>query len=337
MPSTLVRQSGTVVAQKSGEEESMDFATRPAQLVLTALVARRYYLDDRSKVEIADELGLSRFKVARLLDAARAGGLVRIEIADPGAIDVELSTQIQGAFGLQHAVVVDTPDGNSTTLRQDLGKAAAALLTEIITADDILGLAWSRSVSAMTNALTQLPTIPVVQLTGALVQPGMIDNSVDLVRHAARIAGGAAHFFYAPTIVSDPATARALHKQPEIARTFARFRSVTKAVVGVGLWAPDESTVYDATEPRTRRELHRRGVCAEISGVLVDANGQPVESDLTNRMIGISASQLRAIPEVIALAYSTARAPAVKAAILGGFINSVVTHTSLARALLAQQ
>jgi DNA-binding transcriptional regulator LsrR (DeoR family) len=324
-------------AQKSNEEPPKDFSARPAQLLLTVSVARRYYLDGRSKIEIADELGLSRFKVARLLDAARAGGLVRIEIANPSAIDAELSTRLQGAFGLQHAVVVDTPDGNPTTLREDLGKAAAALLAEIITADDMLGLAWSRSVSAMTNALTQLPTIPVVQLTGALVQPGMIDNSVDLVRHAARISGGPAHFFYAPTIVPDPATAHALHKQPEVARTFSRFSSVTKAVVGIGLWAPGESTVYDAIEPKTRRELHRRGVRGEISGILVDANGQPVESDLSKRMIGITAAQLRAIPEVIALAYNTARSSAVHAAIRGGLINSVVTHTSLARDLLGQQ
>jgi DNA-binding transcriptional regulator LsrR (DeoR family) len=315
----------------------MDFSSRPAQLVLTASVARRFYLDGRSKVEIADELGLSRFKVARLLDAARAGGLVRIEIADPGAIDVDLSTRLQDAFGLQHAVVVDTPDGNPATLRQDLGKAAAELLGEIVTADDVLGLAWSRSVSAMTDALTRLPTVPVVQLTGALVQPGVADSSVDLVRSAARISGGAAHFFYAPTIVPDPATARALHKQPEVARTFARFSSVTKAVVGIGLWAPGESTVYDATEPKPRRELHRRGVRGEISGVLIDANGHPVDSDLTNRMIGISADQLRAIPEVIVLAYSAVRSPAVHAAIRGGLVNSVVTHPSLAKALLAQQ
>jgi DNA-binding transcriptional regulator LsrR (DeoR family) len=313
----------------------VDFAARPAQLVLTAFVARRYYLDDRSKVQIADELGLSRFKVARLIDAARASGLVRIEIADPGAIDVDLSTQLQARFGLRHAVVVDTPEGDPSTLRQDLGKAAAALLTEILTVDDVLGLAWSRSVSAMTNALTRLPAIPVVQLTGALVQSGVDDNSVDLVRHAARVSGGAAHFFYAPTIVSDPATARALHKQPEISRTFARFRLVTKAVVGVGLWAPDESTVHDAAEPKTRRQLHRRGVCGEISGVLVDANGDPVETDLTNRMIGISATQLRAIPEVITLAYNTARTPAVKAAIRGGLVNTVITHTTLAQALLS--
>jgi DNA-binding transcriptional regulator LsrR (DeoR family) len=315
----------------------MATTSRPAQLILLASVARRYYLEGRSKVEIADELGLSRFKVARLLDAARSSGLVKIEIADPGGIDVQLSRRLQDAFGLQHAVVAHTPDDKPTTLWQRLGTAAAELLAEIVTDEDVLGLAWSRSVSAMTNALAELPTIPVVQLTGALVQPDAADSSIDLVRHAARLSGGAAHFFYAPTVVPDPATGRALRKQPEVARTFGRFGSVTKAVVGVGLWAPGESTVYDVIEEKVRRELSRRGVCGEIAGVLFDADGHPVESDLTVRMISISAAQLRAIPDVIALAYSTARSPAVQAAIRGGFINSVVTHPSLAQALVAHK
>jgi transposase len=38
---------------------------------LTVAIARRFYLEGKSKVEIAAELGVSRFKVARLLDAAR--------------------------------------------------------------------------------------------------------------------------------------------------------------------------------------------------------------------------------------------------------------------------
>jgi DNA-binding transcriptional regulator LsrR (DeoR family) len=332
----LVQQLGKVIAQTS-KGRRMEFTGKPAQLILIALVARRYYLEDKSKIEIGEELGLSRFKVARLLETARACGLVHIEIANPDMIDVDLSAQLQDAFDLQHAVVVDTPDDDPTILREQLGTAAADLLSEIVTADDVLGLAWSRSVSAMTNALNRLPTIPVVQLSGALVQPDMADSSVDLVRQTARISGGAAHFFYAPTVVADPATARALRKQPEVARTFGRFGSVTKAVVGVGLWAPGESTVYDVTDKKVRRELHRRGVCGEIAGVLIDANGRPVESDLTERMIGISAAELRAIPEVIGVAYSIARGPAVHAAIRGGFIKSLVTHPSLARDLVAQQ
>ena len=67
------------------------------------------------------------------------------------------------------------------------------------------------------------------------------------------------------------------------------------------------------------------------------ADGRPVDSDLTERMIGVSAAQLRATPEVIALAYGTARSPAVQAAIRGGLIASVVTHPSLAQALVAHQ
>jgi len=67
----------------------------PAELVLQAAVARRHYLQNRSKVEIADELGISRFKVARLLEAARERGLVRIEIVRQGALDVDLSAQLQ--------------------------------------------------------------------------------------------------------------------------------------------------------------------------------------------------------------------------------------------------
>jgi DNA-binding transcriptional regulator LsrR (DeoR family) len=308
---------------------------RPARLVLTASVARRYYLDGRSKVEIADELGLSRFQVARLLDAARTSGLVRIEIAAPGAVDVELSTRLQDAFGLQHAVVVDTPDDDDLSLRQHIGEAAADLLTEIITTDDVLGLAWARSVSAMTAALTRLATVPVIQLTGALARPDTEENSVDLVRQAARAAGGPAYFFHAPLIVPDAATARAMRKQPEIARAFAHFGSVTKAVVGIGLWAPGLSTIYDATADRDRQRLSQLGACADISGVIVDAKGQPVHGGVTERMIGISATEMRAIPEVIAIAYGVPKACAVRTAIRSGLVSGLVTHSTLAASLLS--
>jgi DNA-binding transcriptional regulator LsrR (DeoR family) len=315
----------------------MAIAKKPARLVLTASVARRYYLDGKSQVEIAGELNLSRFQVARLLEAARANGLVRIEIPSAGAIDVELSGRLQDAYGLRHAIVVDTPHVNPASLLPELGEAAAELLTEITTADDVLGLAWSRAVSAMTNALTTLPGVPVVQITGALARLDMADTSVDLVRQAARKSGGPAHFFYAPTIVPDARTARALRQQPEVARAFARFSTVTKAVVGVGLWAPSESTVYDATDEKGRAALEAHGVCAEVSGVLVDAEGQPVDSALGQRIIGVSASQLREIPEVIGIVYNSVRTPAIRAAILGGLVNGIVTHPPLARQLIAQR
>jgi DNA-binding transcriptional regulator LsrR (DeoR family) len=308
----------------------------PAQLVLTASVARRYYVDDMSKVDIAQKYGLSRFQVARLLDAARSSGLVKIEIDAPGAIDVDMSGRLQRAYDLQRAVVIHTPEDDTAVLRRELGNAAASLVSEIVSVNDILGLAWSRSVSAMVNALTRLPPVPVVQLTGALARPDVDDTSVDLVRHTARRFGGPASFFYAPTIVPDAQTATALRRIPEVARTMQQFGTVTKAVIGVGWWAPSESTVFDATEENVRNDLKHRGVCGDIAGVLVDTAGRAVSSTMAERMICPTAEQLQAIPEVIAIAYHTVRAPAVKAAVQGGLVDSLVTHTSVAESLLAE-
>ncbi|MCU1660687.1 MAG: hypothetical protein QOI36_5550 [Pseudonocardiales bacterium] len=309
-------------------------ARGPAHLVLTASVARRYYLDGRSKVEIAEEFALSRFKVARLLEDARTSGLVRIEIGHPGVIDVELSARLMETFGLLHCVVTDTPDDHPASLRGHLGAATAELLTELITPEDVLGLSWARSVSAMATALQRLAKVPVIQLTGALARPGVDDSSIELVRDVARVAGGPAYFFYAPMAVPDAATAQALRRQPEVAQAFSRIGSVTRAVAGVGAWAPEQSTLYDVTSEAERRDLARLGVAAEISGVLVDADGGPVASDLTERMIGITAEQMRAVPEVIAIVYGTAKVRAVLAAVRGGMVDTLVTHSTLAEALI---
>src|SRR3954470_10218637 len=251
----------------------------PAQAVLAASIARRYYLDGRSKIEIAEELGLSRFKVARLLDVARETGLVHIEISHPGHIDLELSVQLQDRFKLQHSVVVDAPDDDAPALRDHLGRAAAELLGEIVTPQDVLGLAWARSVSAMARALPRLPGTPVVQLTGALTLPDDPDTSVDAVRDVASASGGMAHCFYAPLTVGDAATARALRRQPEVARAFGQLPLVTKAVAGVGLWEPGQSMLYASASAEARAALRDLGVVADISGVFVAADGLPVQTE----------------------------------------------------------
>src|SRR3954447_7799053 len=311
-----------------------DVGTGPAQVVLTASIARRYFLEGRSKIEIAEEFDLSRFKVARLLDRALSSGLVRIEIRHQGEIDVDLSAQLRERFRLRHSIVIDGADDDLLALRERVGRAAAQLLAEIVTPQDVLGLAWARSVSAMARALPRLPGTPVVQLTGALTLPDGTDTSVDVVRDVAAVSGGVAHCFYAPLTVADAATARALRQQPEVAPAFGQLPLVTKAVAGVGLWQAGQSTLYDASTPQDQVALRDLGVCADISGVLVAADGTPVPTELAERMIALDADQMRAIPEVIVIPYGARKAAAVRAALRSGLVDGIVTHTSLARAVL---
>jgi DNA-binding transcriptional regulator LsrR (DeoR family) len=310
-------------------------ADRPAEIVLAARVARQFYLDGVSKVDIAEQLGISRFRVARLLDSARESGMVRIEIGLPGgSLDAGLSAELCAAFGLQQAFAFSFPDQDELALRRRIGEAAGGALMDIITPGDVLGMSWSRSLSGLAAALTRLPPCPIVQLTGAVPPPDGRDL-LDLVRSVARIGGGTAHVFYAPMIVGDAATAAAIRRQADVADALALVPSVTIAMVAVGAWAPGLSTIYDACSPAERADIARLGVCAEMAGVFLGHDGQPVPTPLDSRMIVTPGPLLARVPSVIAVAYGVSKGAAVRAALRGGRIHGLVTHTSLARALLS--
>jgi DNA-binding transcriptional regulator LsrR (DeoR family) len=311
-------------------------AYRPSELVLAARVARQYYLDGVSKVDIAERLGISRFRVARLLDSAREAGMVHIEIGLPGgSLDPGLSAELCSALGLKHAFVFNFPDDDEEALRHRLGEAAGQALMDLIKPGDVLGMSWSRTLSSLAASLTQIPPCPIVQLTGAVPPPDGRDL-LDLVRSVARIGGGPAHVYYAPMILDDAATAEALRRQSDIAGAFALVPSVTMAVVAVGAWAPGLSTIYDAVTPAEREALAALGVRAELAGVFIGADGRLVETPLDSRMIVTPGPALEQIPFVLSVAYGVAKCPAVCAAIRGEFAHGLVTHASLARALLNQ-
>lgn len=307
---------------------------RPSELLRAAAVARRYYLDNRSKSEIAEELGISRFKVARILDQARDAGLVRIEIRPPAGIDDALSEQVRRAYGLRHVVVIAADSGDEVSLRSSLAHTATALLSEIVTEDDVVGMGYGRTLTIMAQTMDSLARCPIVQLTGALLGVNRAENSVELVRQISARNGGPAYPMYTPQVLPDAATAATLRKQPEVAETFKQFARVTKAVVAVGSWQPPSSQLYDSLTEPERRSLLKQGVIAEVCATLLDAQGKTVALDFSERCISITGKQLAAIEGVIAVAGGTHKMSAVRSVILSGIAKSLITDTTLARALV---
>ena len=110
---------------------------KPEELVQITHAARRDYLEDASHVSIAAELGLSRFKVARMIDKARDLGIVRIEIQEPAEIDTRLSISLTRTCKLRRAVVVRAPSREPDAVQEALGRAAAQLLEEIVVEGDV--------------------------------------------------------------------------------------------------------------------------------------------------------------------------------------------------------
>lgn len=311
---------------------------RPGELIRAAAITRRYYIDGASKIDIAEEFGLSRFKVARVLEDARRSGLVRIDIVLPFEIDAGLSEALREAYGLRQAIVVSTADDVSDyggdSLHGHLGRVAAEYLTEVLVEGDVLGLACSRTLNAMTLALPAIPRCTVVQLTGALGGVNVDANSVELVRRVASLAGGPAYPIYAPLVVSDRVTAEGLRQQPHVADAMERYREITKAVIAIGSWDPPVSSVRATISDEEAAVLRERGVCAETCARLFDDQGRPIPSDLDDRVIAVSTEQLRKIPEVIAVAGGRRKAHAIRAVLTGGLVTSMVTDAEVAVTLL---
>ena len=308
----------------------------PAELVRLAAVARRFYVDGRSKLDIAEEFGVSRFKIARLLDQALARGIVRIEVSVPAHIDTELSERVRTAYRLRHAIVVDAPEHPETDLRANLARVAADLLAETVVEGEILGLGYGRTLTVMTEALTRIAPCTVVQLSGALLGVNVQENTIELVRRVAAVSGGPAFPIYTPQVLPDFATAEALRRQPQVAEAQRRWNQLTKAVVAIGSWDPPHSQLYIALSERERKRLRAEGACAEICANLLDADGQPVATDFTDRCITITAGQLRAVDEVIAVGGGHDKVAAFRAVLKGGYATSVITDIIVARALLDQ-
>lgn len=306
-------------------------AMGPSDLVLAGAVARRHYVDDRSKVEIAEEFGLSRFQVARILTEARARGWIRVEITLPGHLDDELSLALRDATGVREAVVVEAPAQPETATRDELAAVVAELVAETVRPGQVLGLTWSRTIEAMARRLQRLAPCTVVQLAGSISVEGSSAGTVEVVRSVAASAGGEALPIYAPLVVEDAATAAGLRRQREIARALDRSKALDVAVVSVGSWGPGLSTVWDAVTEAERAEALARGAVGESGARLFDAAGRDVTGDFDERVVGVTLQELRDTPVVIATAYGARRAEAALAAVRGGFVTTLVADAALAR------
>ena len=189
-----------------------------------AHAARLYYHRGLTQQEVGRRLGVSRFRVMRLLEAARAEGVVRIEIEDELRREDDLAARLEAAFGLDLAVVVPEPGG--------VARAGAATLPLLLRPGDLVGVAWGETLSALVGELApQAELHDVVQICGAI--PGLATGtgpSEVAVRLAERL-GGSVSLLPAP---ARPATLDELLDDETIRPTLALFDQVEVALVGIG-------------------------------------------------------------------------------------------------------
>ncbi len=312
---------------------SQSFSRDAGAEILAAAIARRYYLDRETKQEIAASLGISRFKVARMLDFAIEHRIVRFEIATPSAVDGALSEELRKATGLRRVVVVRTVDGDDVaSMRRELGIVAARVLEDLVSERDILGIGWGRTLSAMAGEIKTMPKCVVVQMGG--IVGNLDENSLEVVRRISAAGGGTAYPIYAPLVLTDAESAESLRAQPGAAAAIALYPSITIGAVSIGSWSPRDSQLLSSLDRDEVDRYLRDGVRAEVLSTLIRDDGS-VLTGFQERSLSMDIDGLRGIPELVLVAGGVQKTLAVRAVLRAGLGATLITDHTLAEAYLA--
>jgi deoxyribonucleoside regulator len=308
---------------------------------LLAQIALWYYEDGLDQAAIAERINRSRSMVSRLLDQARASGLVEVKVHYPLRTSTALERQLCAEFGLVSAhVLVEPPDDYALLLKR-LGELGARCLQEALRPGVVIGVSWGTAVHSVVSAMPTLrvPGATVVQLIGAVGRGDPLVDGAELGRWLAQKLQASFRFLSAPLLVEDEAVAAALRRERSIEETLATAARADVAVIGIGTPHPELSSLLRAGY-LTQAELESlmaQGVVGDVVAHQFDQEGQWMDIPANRRTISLDAESLRRIPRVIAVSGGAGKARAILAGLRGRYCTCLVTDARTALLVLELQ
>ncbi len=304
---------------------------------LLARLARRSYVDGDTQAVIAAEFGLSRQKVQRLLDRARATGVVDVHIEAPPGVNLELEAELARTFGLADVIVTpEFPDADSR--RAAVARAAARFLERRLRAGSVVAVGHGRDAGEVPRFFrpSQRVECTFASAMGGSPRVDTPTNPNEIARTLAEKAGGRAESLYAPAYVESRQMRDRLLEQDAVAHTLGVAAQASLALVGIGGTNDDCTMVRSGClSPDEVSRLREQGAVGDVLGTYVDARGRPVASPHRDRLIALSLEQLRVIRTVVAVASEVEKPLAILGVLRAGVIGVLIVDEANARAALA--
>jgi DNA-binding transcriptional regulator LsrR (DeoR family) len=300
-------------------------------------VARLYYQQELSQAEIARRFGISRSAVSLLLKTCRQQKIVEIRIQDPISGLLRLQTELRERFRLQEALVAPA-ERSSEEAKARVGQAGASLLERLLADGMRIGVSWGTTLFQLVRharAMTR-KDVEVIQLHGGL---GAEDPAIDafgLAQSLAEKLRGRYRIIQAPISVASRELRDMLVREPDIAETLRRGAQARIALFGIGSNRPEASSLVRTGYLSAEQSgaLLKAGAVGTVCGLHIDWQGLLFPCPWNERVVGIDAPALLGIPLRIGIAAGEEKADAVRAALQGGFITTLVTEENLALKLI---
>lgn len=300
-------------------------------------IAHLYYDENLSQQAIADRLNVSRSSIAHYLQLARERGIVRIEVIDPQNNCENMAIEILNRFGLDRVFIVPRMHQYSDLNMRAIAGGASKYLENNLSDGDILGMAWGRTITRLTELLA--PSVPrqidVVPLMGERGYIGNYSQINQIVLQTAQSFNGIPHFLLTPMIVGTKHLRDELIKDSVVSEVIDRWDKLTTAVIGIGAVPPQPGSIVYVGE-KYMSMMKEKGAVGDICGRHFDSEGNLIEAEFYDRMIGISLDQIRKTKKVIAVAGGVEKTRAVIAAMKTSLFDVLFIDEMLAESILQE-
>ncbi|MFZ2634817.1 MAG: sugar-binding transcriptional regulator [Rectinemataceae bacterium] len=307
---------------------------------LVTKIAWLYYKEKLTQAEIAERIFLSRQKVQRYLEKARDLEIIRFTLKHPHANLLGVEDALKEKFGLKDAVVIPSPYTEGEGLRKSFAKAGALYLERRLGAagNCILGVGWGNTTAYLADYFEPQSVegkIDVVSLIGNL----MLNVSMNPFLMGQKIAGKLDSPFYniwAPAIAQTKERAEVFRSEPWIhdVLDIACRADINLISIGeVSRFASLFQMGYLSGQDLQR--LIGKGAVGDILCRFFDANGNIIEDEVHDRVIGIPLDMLRDERKIcIGVAGGASKIEAIIAAMRQKYINVLITDENTATDLM---
>lgn len=299
-------------------------------------VAKLYYRSDFSQQKIAQELGVSRPSISRLLQYAKDKGYVNIQIVDPVEDMSIMEQRLKDKLHLKDVKIASSTINDEEEIKKYISIAAAQYLDGIIKDGDIIGVGWGTTLYNMSKALNprSINGSQVVQLEGGLSNSEWNNYSREILENFANNFNTVSQYLPLPVIFDNKATKEQVDKDRYIKRILELGRHANIALFSVGTVRPNALFFRLGYTDIQEQEKIQRNSVGDICSRFFDVEGRVCNRDLDERTVGITLSELRDKEYSIMISGGEGKINAIKAALKGRYANVLITDQFTGKALL---
>ena len=305
------------------------------QRALRIRAAWIYYIEGRTQNEVAQQLGVNRVAVTRLLSEARRRGEVAIQVTSDLAELVEIERELEARFALRRAIVAPwtDPEGDPTRV---IAAAAGRFLSQAVGSDMTVGVGWGRTLHATLGFLEgrNLRNMRVISLLGGIAEAKRF-NPAEFAWQFAELFDAEGFLVPAPALVDSAQTRHALLEHCGLDQVFQMAEGSDIAILSCG--GIDSLTTSYRLGHVSEAERQSRIAAGAVGDILynfIDREGRLVAHPVNDRCMAISLERLRRIRERVLISGGLAKTAIILATFRTLAPTTLVTDEQTALRLL---